>query len=57
MLLTLIIPLSRTMPETMTPGGQSGRLYLSINDDVPPQWGLGFQDNEGTIDLLIRSQL
>ncbi|HKQ72134.1 MAG TPA: tyrosinase family protein [Blastocatellia bacterium] len=39
------------------PANQSGRLFLSINDDVPPQYGAGFVDNQGTINISIQSTL
>jgi hypothetical protein len=39
------------------PANQNGRLYLSINDDVPPRYGAGFVDNQGSINISIQSIL
>jgi len=39
------------------PNNQSGRLYLSINDDVPPRYGAGYVDNQGSINISIRAIL
>ncbi|HEY8211345.1 MAG TPA: hypothetical protein VIG99_27870 [Myxococcaceae bacterium] len=33
--------------------GAIGELYLSINDDVNAQYGVGFPDNEGSVDVVI----
>jgi phosphatidylserine decarboxylase len=35
--------------EGTTPKGQSGNLYLCINDDLDGRYGAGFSDNEGAI--------
>lgn len=33
--------------------GQVGELYVSINDDMFKQYGAGFPDNQGSLDLVI----
>jgi Common central domain of tyrosinase len=43
--------------QNAAPTGQSGRLYLSINDDVPPRYGDGFKDNQGSLNIAIQSVL
>lgn len=35
------------------PPGQQGVLYLAINDDIPALYGVGFADNEGTIQVKV----
>ena len=35
------------------PVGQSGDLYISINDDMFAQYGAGFPDNQGTLSIKI----
>jgi len=34
---------------TSTPAGQTGRLYLCINDDLNHVYGAGLADNAGSI--------
>jgi len=36
-----------------TPSGQSGRLYLCINDDLNHLYGAGLADNSGSITVQI----
>lgn len=38
---------------TALPAGPQGVLYLAINDDIPALHGVGFADNEGTIQVKI----
>ncbi|TMQ05916.1 MAG: hypothetical protein E6J90_41010 [Deltaproteobacteria bacterium] len=38
---------------TAVPAGATGRLYLSINDDMSGEYGAGFADNEGSMQVEI----
>jgi hypothetical protein len=40
------------------PAGATGRLYLSINDDMTGEYGAGFTDNEGSmlVEITVRSR-
>jgi hypothetical protein len=40
------------------PAGATGRLYLSINDDMSDEYGAGFADNEGslTVEITVASR-
>lgn len=33
--------------------GRAGRLFLTINDDIPPTYGNGYADNEGSLNVTI----
>lgn len=33
--------------------GRAGRLFLTINDDIPPTYGRGYPDNEGSLNVTI----
>lgn len=33
--------------------GRAGRLFLTINDDIPPTYGKGYVDNEGSLNVTI----